>query len=270
MLLHNLSAEKIKIRERGEQSHAIIVGPRRFDVSSTSLESILKPTMVSVGNGNNPCTNCLDRGQLCVASTSRRRLIKENAKDHASDNSDTADRLARIERLLQQATVGNTNFTPGFYGHLEGGSPSTLQLDPFGVVSAQPVQPPLESIHQSIKHPYPSMRAASCRTPGQQHDPTTRIPSRNLREITPKSNHDRFPNTSEAACLRLQSDDATPSTLYRCNGVGSSPGSSSYHHSPIDEGNSPDEIRERSSISSSETVSSLLFRIQYIHRMKLD
>jgi hypothetical protein len=225
-------------------------------VSATNLNNILRPTRVSAGNGNNPCTNCLDRGQVCVAAIPRRRLTKQNAKDNtnANDNSDTADRLARIERLLQQATVGNTNFTPGIHEHLEGDSPETLQLDPFGDVSAQP---PLESIHEPIKHPYSLMRAESCRIPVLQRDTANWTPSTNLHPLTPKSNHDRFSNTSESARLRVQSDNLTPSTFYRCNGVGSSPVSSSYHPIPIDEGNSPDEIRERSSISSSETVSSL-------------
>ncbi|KIW31163.1 uncharacterized protein PV07_02832 [Cladophialophora immunda] len=56
-------------------------------------------------NGGIPCSNCLDHGEVCVSASRRRARL--NNKDAA--NRDMAQRLARVEALLQAAESERAN-----------------------------------------------------------------------------------------------------------------------------------------------------------------
>lgn len=187
-----------------------------------------------------------------MASTPRRHP--------ANQSSDAADRGRQIEWLLQQEPVGHTHLTPGNSGDLERSNSEACQLDPFGVLSG-PL--PFNDFNESTKYPSPLSQNDPGRIAVQQHDGANRSPSKSLHALAPDPGRDMYPNNSESARPRLDLDDVATSTSYGGNSVDWSPVSSSYHHFSVGDENNRDEIRERSSISSSETVS-----YWYLHRTK--
>lgn len=68
-----------------------------------------------LGNGELPCTNCIDRNEECVLGVRNRRRPKPSRPKDTSDSS-IQDRLARVEELLATSTSMTTNPTPP--GHI--------------------------------------------------------------------------------------------------------------------------------------------------------
>jgi hypothetical protein len=60
--------------------------------------------IVGVGNGNNPCGNCLDRAEECVVTTRRRPRIQGS---QGYESADLSRRVHQIETLLRTSNRGS-------------------------------------------------------------------------------------------------------------------------------------------------------------------
>lgn len=94
------------------------------------------------GNGGNPCSNCLDHEEVCVLAS--RRPPRANNKDAV--NRDMAQRLARVEALLQAAESESAHApeTPDFLRPFDVNFPRTdatddpeTPLSPSSIASSQ-------------------------------------------------------------------------------------------------------------------------------------
>lgn len=217
-----------------------------------------------------------------MASTPRRHPQNPNQR------SDTAYQGRQIEWLLHQEPLGHTRIPPRNSGDAERASSETCELDPFGVM---PVPLSFNALHESTKFLYPlnqndSDQAALRQRDGMDQSPSKTLhtvaldpdrtalqrgdgmnqsPSKTLQNVALVPGRDMFPTTSDVIGPILELDDVTASTSYPYDSVDLSPVSTSYRNCSVEEESDPDEIRERSSIFSNETVS---LNLMYCYSIK--
>jgi hypothetical protein len=217
-----------------------------------------------------------------VASTPRRHPLDCNPR------SDAAYQGRQIEWLLHQEPLGHTRIPSRNSGEAERASSETCELDPFGVMS---VPLSFNALHESTKFLYPlnqydSDQAVLRQCDGMKQSPSKTLhtvardpdqtalqrgdgmnqsPSKNLQNVAPDPGRDMLLNSSHVVGPILELDNVTASASYPCDSVDLSPVSTSYRNYSVEEESNPDEIRERSSISSNETVS---LGLMYCYSMK--
>ena len=216
------------------------------------------------GEGDGPCTNCLDRGQHCTSTTPRRW----RARDGSRESKDLVERLEQLETLLKQQgpPVSCKPFcqTPVAANLAQHATANPIPPhDSPAALSSNSSSFPGRSDRDSLNPMLHANSSSSLRADGEE----TQSPSCFTLPHSHKATNP--PGVTDPVSLIPQRHPALADT------TSSLEWSSGYHPTPSDcadtvglTESSPEQIRERSSISSSETVghSSISFAFGWADR----
>lgn len=208
----------------------------------------------STGNGDNynPCANCLDRGQVCVSRTIRRL---RNSKQMNGTN-DTAERLARVEALLQQVPLSSSTSILEISSILAPAETGGIDCASNSFTSAISRAP--DKTNQASQIQTLSTAMLPCSNISSDQTRPKSLLSYDSLNLSPQPALQSDGQVVSEASLTApaQQDYTTPLSLELGPDRNKPPDNSASTDLQGNVEDVLDEIRERSSIASSETVSS--------------